>query len=595
MKLFPTNLFSSGQSQSDPSQLKNAKAENSFASLMQEGTIEISRSPINDASMGLTEESHEVVSRSDQAAPKSRRKAENRDRTKIRGKEDQTRETESVEARSAERSRESDRSQSSDDKSRNTASVKQENRRSKDMDATDSQDTQVVNGEKVDASAVSNETVEKSDLRQGEVTDIAGAANATAEVSEVPTLGLPNLALLAQVEPAGMPVTDAYPLVGATLLSPAALGGIEGLSDSMPALAQNAALSEMPTELLNTVAQATTSIADPQNAGSTGLNSLQIGPELMKSLGQVPVSEAAKAMVTEVLQQQAEQAEVLSSSTQNLGSSTQSLNQTGQSLLGGSLFQEMAQKSLQNQFQSQENSGSTLGEADGTSISELPAEFQQAKAVFTQVDAQPALVQQHAETLSQMHGNASDEVEGENQGTGAEKSTTPLAGLNRNPATATPLSGQGNQTVQVAAEVSQEQNVAQRVAQRTATQQILFKETAPTPEGHVSPLTEVIVEVDDDLRVAVKTSGREVMVSLDGTSRAIQEMAGIGPELQDSLEDMGFTLSQFSTNEDNGQSTNEDNPTAKKSSAKENSTSTTQANLGPIRQVRRGGQVDTVA
>jgi hypothetical protein len=85
------------------------------------------------------------------------------------------------------------------------------------------------------------------------------------------------------------------------------------------------------------------------------------------------------------------------------------------------------------------------------------------------------------------------------------------------------------------------------------------------------------------------------MVSMDGTARAIEEVAGIGPELKDSLEDMGFNLSQFSTQEDDGQAFSTEDTASNKSPKKEGSNSATQANLGPIRQVRRGGQIDTTA
>jgi hypothetical protein len=605
MKLFPTNLFSSGQPQSDPSQPKAQNAENAFASLLQEGSIEIARLPINDASMGRAEAAHEVVSRSDQAAPKSRRKAEDRDRTKMRGKQDQVRETDDVAARSVDRSRESDRSQSAEDPSRKTASVEQESRHAKSTDTADSQDTAAANGEQVDSSKASTEevaAVEVSDFNQDQSTDSAkisdtalAQAGVVAAVAEIPTLGLPNLALLAQLEPAGMPVTDAYPLVGATLLSPAALGGIEGLNTSevLPMLNQNTALSELPTEVLNTLSQASTATGNLQSAGLSGAESLEIGPELLKSLGQNPVLQAATAAQAEALpQQDSIQAEVLLSTAQSASTSGQSLNQMGQSLLGGSVFQELAQKGLQGQLRPQAHSESTLGQAEGTPISELPAEFQQAKAVFAQVNTQPSTLLQHAQTVSQLHGNATDEADVETQTPSTEENTSTLAGLNRNPATVA-QNGQSNQSVQVAVEAPQNQKIAQRIAQSTASQQVRFEETAPTPEGHVSPLTEVMVEVDDDLRIAVKTTGREVMVSLDGTARAIEEMAGIGPELQDSLEDMGFTLSQFSTQQDDGQEASEDS--AKKSPSQEKSRSTTQTNLGPIRQVRRGGQVDTVA
>jgi hypothetical protein len=549
MKLFPTNSFSSGQSQSDSSSLGKTKAKNAFASLLQEGTIGISRSPINDASMGHAEETHEVVSRSDQSVSNRRWKAENRAQSKARDNNSDARAPEKTKALSVDCSRENVHRQTSD-----------ENRWKPDpRDRDDDRASQRDESNKLTSAHLSQEAMAQ--------------AAAITNVSDIPTLGLPNLALLAKIDPAGQPLTGDYPLVGATLLSPAALGGIEGLETTLLStqMSTPTPLSEVPTDVLKAL-------------GSINQGETPVSSELLKNLGKSPLL-------------QPQEAPAISTTTQVLESSSQTLNQTGQSLLGGSIFQELAQKGVQGAL-NKGASDSTLGDAEGTPISELPKEFQQAKAVLTNLDARPTVLENHTETLSQMHGYAAEEQEGEVDGESlsTEKRTAPLAGLNAD-VRALNQNGVGTQPFQIGGEIPQVQNLAQRANQSTAaSQQILFEESAPTPEGHISPLTEVMVKVDDDLRIAVRTSGREVMVSMDGSARAIEEMAGIGPELKDSLEDMGFNLSQFSTKEDDGQPlTNDDNAQSKKSSTKNDSDSTTQSNLGPIRQVRRGGQVDTVA
>jgi hypothetical protein len=602
MKLFPTNLFSSGQSQSDPSSPSKPNAENAFASLLQEGTIEISRSPINDISMGHAEETREVVSRSDQAAPNSRRKAENRDQTKTRDSQSDGRERESAETQSVDRSRENDRSQTSDDSAKRSAPIERDNERAEGIDRSQeaaSAESQSENAP-VDQKQSSNPG-QSENVTSGEVSHEALAqAAALTNVSDIPTLGLPNLALLAQIEPPGQPITNDYPLIGATLLSPAALGGIEGWETAAlsPQMSNSKPLSDVPTDVLKalgSINQGESSIASAALQSTSG----PIGPELMKSLGKNPLLQAAKAFQPESSPlEQTQQAASLSTTTQSVQSAVQNLNQTGQSLLGGSLFQELTQKGVQGPFNNNGSNDSTLGDAEGTPIAELPEAFQQAKAVWTNVDPRPTVLENHTKTLSQMHGYAAEEqeAEGDSDTLSTKKPTAPLAGLNTNGRAAI-QPGSGNQPVQFGGEISQDQKLVQRMTQSTtAAQQIRFEETAPTPEGHISPLTEVMVEVDDDLRIAVKTSGREVMVSMDGSPRAIEEMAGIGPELKDSLKDMGFNLSHFSTKEDDGQPLNsDDNGQSQKSPTKDGSASTTQSNLGPIRQVRRGGQVDTVA
>tara|TARA_B100001250_G_C19324624_1_gene581934 strand:- start:43 stop:468 length:426 start_codon:yes stop_codon:yes gene_type:complete len=141
--------------------------------------------------------------------------------------------------------------------------------------------------------------------------------------------------------------------------------------------------------------------------------------------------------------------------------------------------------------------------------------------------------------------------------------------------------------------VAQEQSIEQRIQMRTQNQNILMQEVAPTPEGHVAKLTEVVVNVDDELRVGIRTTGQEVAVSLDGNSRAIEEMRGIGPELQESLENLGFTLSEFTANEEDiGEQAAQNSKASKGDST---SDSTVRSELGTIRQVRHGAQVDTIA
>jgi hypothetical protein len=121
----------------------------------------------------------------------------------------------------------------------------------------------------------------------------------------------------------------------------------------------------------------------------------------------------------------------------------------------------------------------------------------------------------------------------------------------------------------------------------------MLQNAAPTPEGHVPALAEVMVEIDEDLRVGVKTTGREVAVSIDGSTRAVEEMRHIGPELQESLENLGFTLSEFSTNEDTESETNESDTKASMKESSEGRSERSQA--APTRSIRRGAQIDTTA
>ena len=77
-------------------------------------------------------------------------------------------------------------------------------------------------------------------------------------------------------------------------------------------------------------------------------------------------------------------------------------------------------------------------------------------------------------------------------------------------------------------------------------QTIELAETPPTPEGLITPPTDLTVEVDDELLVRIQSQGQELAVAMEGQSDVIEDMRTIGPELADSLRDLGFTLSEFS-------------------------------------------------
>jgi hypothetical protein len=143
------------------------------------------------------------------------------------------------------------------------------------------------------------------------------------------------------------------------------------------------------------------------------------------------------------------------------------------------------------------------------------------------------------------------------------------------------------------AEVAQEQTLESRIEFRTTAQNVMMRDVAPTPEGHVPALTEVMVEIDEELRVGVRTNGSEVAVALDGTTRAVEEMRHIGPELQESLENLGFTLSEFSTNDEDAEFDVEGQPESSKKDSDSHDSTRSAAPKG--RTVRHGMRVDTTA
>ena len=148
-------------------------------------------------------------------------------------------------------------------------------------------------------------------------------------------------------------------------------------------------------------------------------------------------------------------------------------------------------------------------------------------------------------------------------------------------------------STQTVGDVAQEQSLESRFEVRTNTQNVMMREVAPTPEGHVPALTEVMVEIDEELRVGVRTNGSEVAVSLDGSTRAVEEMRHIGPELQESLENLGFTLSEFSANDEDGDLEADDKSSTNAKNA--NSSDSTRSSAPSTRQVWHGMRVDTTA
>jgi hypothetical protein len=568
MKLFPTNSFSPGQNQSD-SPLKKTKDDKAFASLMQEESTDWSRTISNDTRMGRADEAHEAVSRQDQAA-QGRRKAENRDTNStktVRGPKDSA--NTDVEASTQE----------------SPANV-----------SSPSEGAEEVAAEQVTAPAEATASNgESTQLTSGEVsTEALGQAAAMGTVPITEMLSIPALQVLGQVNMGGLPVTEANPLVGATLLSPAALGGIEGLDPVVltPLIGLQSALSTdqskapLLAEVLPNIGLGSDTPNGPQ---------VQVGPQLFQNPTQQPVLDAALALRTEELSQQlVQQVETLPGATESAPTNLQSPSQTAHAMLGGSVFQELAQKGQHTQlFGLKDQIAPATDESEGTPVAELPEIFQEAKGIWTNVDARSGLLRENAEVLAQLHnsGKESDtEVESEGESSTME-STRPLQGLQQN-ASKSLQQGIGNQSTHFAADVAQEQSLNQRIEVRAETQSIQMQEVAPTPEGYVAPLTEVMVEVDDDLRVNVRTTGREVAVSIDGTTRAVEEMRGIGPELQESLENLGFTLSEFTTNEDAGEEASENGA---QSTSKKSGSSSAESTLGPLRQVRHGARIDTTA
>ncbi len=111
-----------------------------------------------------------------------------------------------------------------------------------------------------------------------------------------------------------------------------------------------------------------------------------------------------------------------------------------------------------------------------------------------------------------------------------------------------------------------------------------------TPEGHVPNPTDVVVDVDEDLALKISTNGREVVVAAEGTASALEDLHGVGPELAESLRDLGFDLSEFSSEEREAAEENEDNGSTNDPAAGSNESA--QADTP---RVRRGHRVDLVA
>jgi hypothetical protein len=271
--------------------------------------------------------------------------------------------------------------------------------------------------------------------------------------------------------------------------------------------------------------------------------------------------------------------------------------QTGQAMLGGSVFQELIQQG-QGPQGLQLNRGEkpalfSKSDGEGVTLQELPEAFQEAKSIWTRVDARPTTLQQTTETLSDIpadEGVDSSDADVEVLPSSA-KSTRPLAGQ---PTRSTQVSSSmPTSATPTVAEVAQEQTLESRIEFRTTAQNVMMRDVAPTPEGHVPALTEVMVEIDEELRVGVRTNGSEVAVALDGTTRAVEEMRHIGPELQESLENLGFTLSEFSTNDEDAEFDVEGQPESSKKDSDSHDSTRSAAPKG--RTVRHGMRVDTTA
>jgi hypothetical protein len=111
-----------------------------------------------------------------------------------------------------------------------------------------------------------------------------------------------------------------------------------------------------------------------------------------------------------------------------------------------------------------------------------------------------------------------------------------------------------------------------------------------TPEGHVPNPTDVVVDVDEDLAVKITTNGREVIVAAEGTASALEDLRGLGPELAESLRDLGFDLSEFTSEEREAAEENEDNGSTASQAAGSNESET-----GDTPRFRRGHSIDLVA
>jgi hypothetical protein len=394
-------------------------------------------------------------------------------------------------------------------------------------------------------------------------------------------------------------VPPTNPLIGATLLSPAALGGIEGLTiaESSTGIEANVEVPVLTENLVN-VSQTLTPM--------TGAEQQSLAPQMNEALSQAtlpnPLLKAAQAMSQQGLNPQSSsqpQLNLTPEASPNIAvtQSLPSAAEAGQAMLGGSVFQDLLQRGQgHHDLQLNRSEGPALfsdAEGEGVTLQDLPEAFQEAKSIWTRVDARPTTIQQSADTLSELPSDdGSDSIEGELEALpSSNQSTRPLTAQGTRPAqTATTMNTAATQTV---ADVAQEQSLESRVELRTTAQNVMMREVAPTPEGHVPALTEVMVEIDEDLRVGVRTTGSEVAVALDGTTRAVEEMRHIGPELQESLENLGFTLSEFSTNDEDAQfDLDGQAESSKKNSDGENSS---RSSAPAARTVRHGMRVDTTA
>ena len=111
-----------------------------------------------------------------------------------------------------------------------------------------------------------------------------------------------------------------------------------------------------------------------------------------------------------------------------------------------------------------------------------------------------------------------------------------------------------------------------------------------TPEGHVPNPTDVVVDVDEDLAVKITTNGREVVVAAEGTASALNDLRGLGPELAESLRDLGFDLSEFTSEEREAAEESENN-----GSKNGQATGTNESEAADTPRVRRGHRIDLVA
>ena len=120
--------------------------------------------------------------------------------------------------------------------------------------------------------------------------------------------------------------------------------------------------------------------------------------------------------------------------------------------------------------------------------------------------------------------------------------------------------------------------------------QALNESEQATPEGHVPNPTDVVVDVDEDLAVKISTHGREVTVAAEGTATALDDLRGVGPELAESLRDLGFDLSEFSSEERESAEENEE-----KGATNDQAAGSNESEQADTPRVRLGHRVDLVA